>query len=44
MAGMSAMEKVHHPAGSEIERIHRRRYDAFTRLQSVAREIRKGQV
>ncbi|MGB3813626.1 MAG: FGGY-family carbohydrate kinase [Shinella sp.] len=40
MAALSATDRSYQPAGGEIAALHARRYDAFTRLQALAREIR----
>ncbi len=40
MAALSATDRAYQPAGADVAALHARRYDAFTRLQSLAREIR----
>ena len=40
MAGMSAASETYLPARNGIDTLHRLRYDAFVRLQGVARDIR----
>ena len=40
MAALSATDRTYQPAGAETAVLHARRYDAFRRLQSLAREIR----
>lgn len=40
MAALSATDRTYQPAGGEIAALHAKRYDAFTRLQALAREIR----
>ena len=40
MAALSATDRTYQPAGAETAALHARRYDAFRRLQSLAREIR----
>jgi D-ribulokinase len=40
MAALSHAGEASEPAGGEIAAIHARRYDAFQRLQSLARDIR----
>ena len=40
MATLSATDRVYPPAGEEIAAMHGRRYDAFKRLQALARDIR----
>ncbi|WP_421579022.1 FGGY-family carbohydrate kinase [Shinella sp. M31] len=40
MAALSAVNRTYHPAGAETEALHAKRYDAFRRLQDLAREIR----
>jgi len=40
MAALSATDRSYLPATGETETLHARRYDAFKRLQALAREIR----
>ncbi|WPE23239.1 FGGY-family carbohydrate kinase [Shinella zoogloeoides] len=40
MAALSATDRSYLPATGETEALHARRYDAFKRLQALAREIR----
>ena len=40
MTALSATDRTYLPAGGETAALHARRYDAFTRLQALAREIR----
>lgn len=40
MAALSATDRSYQPADGETAALHARRYDAFTRLQALAREIR----
>jgi D-ribulokinase len=40
MAALSATDRIYQPAGSEAAALHARRYDAFKRLQQLARDIR----
>lgn len=40
MAALSATDRTYRPAGGDIAALHAKRYDAFTRLQTLAREIR----
>jgi len=40
MAALSAVDRTYHPTGAETEAQHAKRYDAFRRLQDLAREIR----
>ncbi|WP_313195419.1 FGGY-family carbohydrate kinase [Shinella zoogloeoides] len=40
MAALSATDRSYLPARGETETLHARRYDAFKRLQALAREIR----
>lgn len=40
MRAMSSVDRIYSPASSSIAAIHDRRYNAFKRLQEVAREIR----
>ncbi|EYR78692.1 FGGY-family carbohydrate kinase [Shinella sp. 838] len=40
MAALSATDRTYQPAGADIAALHTERYDAFTRLQTLAREIR----
>ncbi len=40
MARLSSAEQIHLPAGGEIAPIHAARYDAFKRLQALARDLR----
>jgi D-ribulokinase len=40
MAALSATDRTYLPAGGENTALHAKRYDAFTRLQALAREIR----
>ena len=40
MAALSATDRIYRPAGSEAAALHARRYDAFKRLQQLARDIR----
>jgi D-ribulokinase len=40
MAALSSTARTYQPAGVEIAALHERRYDAFKRLQTLAREIR----
>lgn len=40
MAALSAVDRTYHPAGAETEALHAQRYDAFRRLQDLARDIR----
>ncbi len=40
MAALSATDRTYQPVGAETAALHARRYDAFRRLQSLAREIR----
>ncbi|MGX5719197.1 FGGY-family carbohydrate kinase [Shinella zoogloeoides] len=40
MAALSATDRSYLPATGETEALHTRRYDAFRRLQALAREIR----
>ncbi len=40
MAALSATDRTYWPAGGENAALHAKRYDAFTRLQALAREIR----
>ncbi|WP_421594495.1 FGGY-family carbohydrate kinase [Shinella sp. M27] len=40
MAALSAVDRTYHPAGAETKALHARRYDAFRRLQDLARDIR----
>lgn len=40
MARLSRTDRIFEPADGEIAALHAQRYDAFRRLQSVAREIR----
>lgn len=40
MAALSAVDRTYQPAGTETEALHARRYDAFRRLQDLARDIR----
>ncbi|RFZ87546.1 ribulokinase [Shinella sp. WSJ-2] len=40
MAALSAVDRTYHPAGEETEALHAQRYDAFRRLQDLARDIR----
>jgi D-ribulokinase len=40
MAALSATDRTYQPAGADIAALHTKRYDAFTRLQTLAREIR----
>ncbi|WP_313523739.1 FGGY-family carbohydrate kinase [Shinella sp.] len=40
MAALSAVDRTYHPAGVETKALHARRYDAFRRLQDLARDIR----
>ena len=40
MAALSATDRTYRPAGSETAALHAKRYDAFQRLQTLAREIR----
>ncbi|MBO9630595.1 MAG: FGGY-family carbohydrate kinase [Shinella sp.] len=40
MAALSAVDRTYHPTGAETEALHAQRYDAFRRLQDLARDIR----
>ena len=40
MAALSATDRIYRPAGGEAAALHARRYDAFKRLQQLARDIR----
>ena len=40
MPAMSFIEETYEPASGAIRQLHDRRFDAFCRLQSTAREIR----
>jgi D-ribulokinase len=40
MAALSATDRTYQPAGADIATLHAKRYDAFMRLQTLAREIR----
>ena len=40
MAALSATDRTYRPAGSETAALHAKRYDAFQRLRTLAREIR----
>jgi D-ribulokinase len=40
MAAMSATDRTYQPAAGEAATLHARRYDAFKRLQALARDIR----
>ncbi|CAK7257921.1 MULTISPECIES: FGGY-family carbohydrate kinase [unclassified Shinella] len=40
MAALSATDRTFRPAGADIAALHAKRYDAFTRLQALARAIR----
>ncbi len=40
MAALSATDRTYRPAGSDTAALHAKRYDAFQRLQTLAREIR----
>lgn len=40
MAALSAVDRTYHPADAETAALHAKRYDAFRRLQDLAREIR----
>ena len=40
MAAMSATDRNYQPAGGATAALHAKRYDAFTRLQALARDIR----
>ncbi len=40
MSALSATDRIYQPAGGEFGAIHATRFDAFKRLQSVARQIR----
>ncbi|MCB1444377.1 MAG: FGGY-family carbohydrate kinase [Rhizobiaceae bacterium] len=41
MAALSTTDRIYQPGGEEIAALHARRYDAFRRLQDLAREIRE---
>lgn len=40
MAALSSTDRTFRPAGADIAALHAKRYDAFTRLQALARAIR----
>ena len=40
MAALSATDRTYQPAGGAIAALHDKRYEAFTRLQALARDIR----
>ncbi|MGQ3211424.1 MAG: FGGY-family carbohydrate kinase [Shinella sp.] len=40
MTALSATDRTYYPASGDAVALHARRYDAFTRLQALAREIR----
>lgn len=40
MSALSATDRTYSPAGGEFAAIHTKRYDAFGKLQSLAREVR----
>jgi D-ribulokinase len=40
MAALSAVDRTYQPAGDDVATLHAKRYDAFKRLQAVARDIR----
>ena len=40
MAALSATDRSYQPAGGATAALHAKRYDAFTRLQALARDIR----
>ena len=40
MAALSTTDRIYQPGGEDTAALHARRYDAFQRLQDLARGIR----